>query len=65
MKSAETTLRLTLAALGAVVLLGAGAAAGVDRGEAMMNSGIVTERVSTAETSTAGVTETATHVRAD
>ena len=47
MKRAETTLRLTLAALGVVALLGAGAAAGVDRSTEMMNAGISPDHLQT------------------
>ena len=45
MKRSGTTIRLTLAALGAVALFGAAAAARVDRGTEMMASGIAPEYV--------------------
>jgi hypothetical protein len=41
MKRSNTTLKLTVAALGVIALFGAAAAAGVSRGEEMRATGVV------------------------
>lgn len=65
MRRTGTTIRLTLAALGTIALFGAAAAAGVDRGTEMMESGITVEHVLTYRTPTRTYTDTTASAQTD
>ena len=51
MKRSNTSLKLTVAALGVIALFGAAAAAGISRGEEMRATGVVAIDTSNAPTS--------------